>query len=341
METTHMLRRTVVAAALGAASVAFAGIATPALAQTRINFATDWKAQAEHGGFYQAIASGIYARYGLDVNLRPGGPAVDNQQLLAAGALDIAMGSNTFFGLNMVQAGAPVRVVASIFQKDPQILMTHPRTDVNSLADMKGKPIMIGSSSRNTFWVWLKARYGFTDDQIRPYTFNMAPFLVDRNAIQQGYLSSEPNLVKKEGNIDAKVFLLADSGYPSYSSMIMAQQSLIDRNPKVVQDFVNATIEGWYSYLWGNPAPANALIKRDNPDMDDATIAYGIAKLKEYQIADGGDAATLGIGAMTEARWKEFFDIMVAQGIYKADLDWKKAFTFDFVNKKHAMDMKK
>jgi NitT/TauT family transport system substrate-binding protein len=240
----------------------------------------------------------------------------------------------------MVQAGAPVRVVASIFQKDPQILMTHPRTDVNSLADMKGRPIMIGSSSRNTFWVWLKARYGFTDDQIRPYTFNMAPFLVDRNAIQQGYLSSEPNLVKKEGNIDAKVFLLADSGYPSYSALIMAQQSLIDRNPKVVQDFVNATIEGWYSYLWGNPAPANALIKRDNPDMDDATIAYGIAKLKEYQIADGGDAATLGIGTMTEARWKEFFDIMVSQGVYKADLDWKKAFTLDFVNKKHAMDMK-
>jgi NitT/TauT family transport system substrate-binding protein len=164
---------------------------------------------------------------------------------------------------------------------------------------------------------------------------------VDRNAIQQGYLSSEPNLVKKEGNIDAKVFLLADSGYPSYSSMIMAQQSLIDRNPKAVQDFVNASIEGWYSYLWGNPAPANALIKRDNPDMDDATIAYGIAKLKEYQITDGGDAGTLGIGAMTEARWKEFFDIMVAQGVYKADLDWKKAFTLDFTNKKHAMDMKK
>lgn len=217
------------------------------------------------------MAEGIYERYGLDVEIRMGGPGIDNQQLIAAGAIDMALGSNSFFPLNLVQAGAPVVAVMASFQKDPQVLMTHPRDDVNAISDMKGKPIMIGSASVNTFWVWLKAKHGFTDDQMRPYTFNMAPFLVDPEAIQQGYLSSEPFLVEREG-ITPEVYLLADDGYPSYSAMVLVPQEMIDEKPEVVQAFVNASIEGWYSYLYGDPSPANALIKADNPDMDDETI---------------------------------------------------------------------
>ena len=316
--------------ALGAAAGAM--IAGPAAADEKIVFATDWKAQAEHGGFYQAVAAGLYKKAGLDVVIHEGGPGIDNQQLIAAGAIDMAMGSNSFFPLNLLQAGAPVKAVMAAFQKDPQMLMTHPRDDIKTLADMKGKPIMIADSSINTFWVWLHARFGFEDSQIRKYTFNMAPWLVDKNAIQQGYLSSEPYLVMKEG-VTPQVYLLADYGYPSYSAMVLVPQKLIDAKPAVVKAFVDASIEGWKEYLHGDNKAANALIEKDNPDMTDDVIAFGIKKMLEYGIVEGGDAATHGIGTMSDAKWKEFFDTMVAQKVYSADLDYKKAYTLEFLPK--------
>ncbi len=319
----------------GAVLAALAGLlpAPPAVADDKVVFATDWKAEAEHGGFYQALATGLYKQHGINVIIHEGGPGIDNQQLIAAGAIDMAIGSNSFFPLNLVQAGAPVRAVMAAFQKDPQMLMTHPRSDITSLADMKGKPIMIADSSINTFWVWLKARYGFQDSQIRKYTFNMAPWLIDKTAIQQGYLSSEPFLVMKEG-VTPQVYLLADYGYPSYSAMVLVPQKLIDSKPEMVRGFVAASIQGWHDYLYGDNSAANAMIKKDNPDMTDDVIAFGIKKMKEYGIVDGGDAATHGIGVMTDAKWKDFFATMVSQKVYPADMDYTRAFTLDFLPKK-------
>ena len=266
------------------------------------------------------------------MRIRQGGPQLDNQQLIAAGALDFAMASNSFYALNLLQAGAKATVVMASFQKDPQILMTHQRDDINSIADMKGKPIMIGSSAVNTFWAWLKARFGFTDSQIRKYTFNLAPWLVDKNAIQEGYVSSEPFLALEQG-VKPKVFLLADEGYPGYGAMVMVQNHWIKDRPDVVQAFVNATIDGWYSYLYGDPSPGNELIKKDNPEMTDGLLKYAREKLKSNGIVDSGDSKNLGIGAMTPARWSEFYKTMSRIGIYPAGLDVSKAYTTQFVNK--------
>lgn len=315
-----------------AAAASVAALATPALAQDLPSFtyATDWVAQAEHGGMYQAVATGLYEKYGLEIDIRPGGPQLDNQQLMAAGAIDFSTGSNSFFPVNLVQAGAPVTAIMAMFQKDPQILMTHPRDDIDSIADMAGNPIMIANSSINTFWVWLEAQYGFSEDMIRPYTFNMAPWLVDETAIQQGYLSSEPFLVLSEG-IEPEVYLIADTGYPAYSSLALVQNSLIEESPELVQGFVNATIEGWYSYLFGDPTPGNELILADNPDMDLEKIDYGISKMLEYGILTSGDAVEGGIGIMTEDRWAAFMEVMVAAGVYPEDLDYTAAFTLDYV----------
>lgn len=310
------------------------------LAAERLVFMTDWVPQAEHGGFYQALATGLYKKRGLDVALRPGGVGMDPQKLLVAGAVDAAMGSTGFFTLNLVEVGAPVVTVAALFQKDPTILMSHPRDDVNGLKDMVGKPIHIGDPSVNTMWRWLKSNYGFTDTQIRKYSFNIAPFLVDKSAIQQGYLTSEPFTAQKAG-VTPEVFLLADNGYLSYSAMIMMKRSLVEQKPEVARAFVEASIEGWYSYLYGDPAPANALIKRDNPEMDDDTIAYSRAKMIEYGVVDSGDTKELGIGAMTEARWDAFTKEMQALGIYPAGLDWRKAVDLRFVNKGHGKEMRR
>jgi NitT/TauT family transport system substrate-binding protein len=301
-----------------------------------VNFGTDWKAEAEHGGFYQAIATGIYKKHGLEVNLRPGGPQVNHAQLLAAGVLDFNIASNSFVPLNFVRENIPMVAVAAIFQKDPSVLIAHPGQGADSLAALKGRPIMIGSDTRVTSWQFLKQKFGYTDDQIRPYTFSVAPFLVDPKAIQQGYLTSEPFIIEKEG-VKPVVLLLADTGYSSYGGLIETSAKLAKEKPDLVQRFVDASIEGWYSYLHGDPVPGNALIRKDNPEMTDALLAYGIDKMKQYGIVDSGDAKANGIGAMTEARWKDFFESMAKAGLYPAEMDWQKAYTLQFVNKKVGM----
>jgi NitT/TauT family transport system substrate-binding protein len=306
-----------------------------AVAET-VSFGTDWKAEAEHGGFYQAIATGIYQRHGLEVNLRPGGPQVNHAQLLAAGVLDFNIASNSFVPLNFARENIPMVAVAAIFQKDPSVLIAHPGQGNDSLAQLKGKPIMIGSDTRVTSWQFLTQKFGYTDDQIRPYAFSVAPFLADPKAIQQGYVTSEPFIIEKQG-VQPVVMLLADTGYTSYGALIETSQKLAHDKPDVVQRFIDASIEGWYSYLYGDPAPGNALIKRDNPEMTDALIAYGIAKMKEYGIIDGGDAKTSGIGAMNEARWRDFFETMAKAGLYPPEMDVRQAFTVQFVNKRVGM----
>ena len=250
------------------------------------------------------------------------------------------MGGNVFGAFNFVQNDIPMVTVAAIFQKDPQILMAHPDQGFATLADLKGHPILISQDARTTFWEWLKVEYGFTDDMIRPYTFNPAPFLADPSAIQQGYLTSEPFAVEREGGFTPEVFLLADAGYDTYSTTIETSWRLVEENPDLVQRFVNASIEGWYSYLYGDPTPANELIKADNPEMTDEQIAYSIAKLKEYGIVDSREAEELGIGAMTDQRWRDFFQFAADAGLYPEDLDLAKAYTLQFVNQKVGMELK-
>jgi len=319
---------------LAAAMLAAATLALPrAACAESVAFGTDWKAEAEHGGFYQAIATGIYKRYGLEVNLRPGGPQVNHAQLLAAGVLDFNIASNSFVPLNFVREQIPMVAVAAIFQKDPSVLIAHPGQGDDSLAALKGRPIMISGDTRVTSWLFLKQKFGYTDDQIRPYGFSVAPFLADPKAIQQGYLTSEPFIIEKEG-VHPVVLLLADAGYGSYGALIETSEKLVRDKPDLVQRFVDASIEGWYSYLDGDPTPGKALIKRDNPEMTDALIAYGVAKIKEYGVVDSGDAKKDGIGAMSEARWRDFFDTMAKAGLYPADLDFRAAYSLQFVNKK-------
>ncbi len=310
------------------AAVALAFGLSPAQAEeelVHVRIVTDWKAQAEHGGFYQAKAKGIYAKYGLDVEIIQGGPSVNVPLLLGSDQAEFGIGSNSFIPLNIIAADIPAVAVAAIFQKDPQVLITHPRDDVKSIADMKGKPIMISDAATGAYWIWLKAAFGFDDSQIRKYTYNLAPFLTDESAIQQGYVTSEPYQIETEGGFKPQLFLLADEAYPSYANLILATDEIVATRPLVVRHFVQASIEGWADYLSGDPAPGNALIKADNPEMTDEVLANAIAKMNEYKLA--GDK----IGAMSDERWRAFFEVMSANGVYPAGLDWKRAYTTVFL----------
>ena len=318
------------------AAMAVLALPAAAQAQEKMTFLSSWRAQAEHGGYYQAVAKGLYRACGLDVSIRMGGPGTDTKALLAGGAVDGIMGSFTDDPFRLNEAGFPAQAVMASFQKTPQILMTHPGNGINTLADMRGKPIMIGQGSRVTFWPFLRARYGFTDAQIRAYNFQMGPWLVDRNAIQQGFVSSEPFKVRTEGNIEPTVFMLSDLGYLSYSSMPIFPTKTIREKPRAIQCFVDATILGWIDYF-KDPAPANALIKRDNPDNTDALIAYAIEKMKQYGIVETEETKRLGIGTMSEDRFRGHFEMMRDEGLYKADFNWRSAFTLDFVNKRFGL----
>jgi len=325
--------------AIAVATVAFEG-AVAARAEDKVSFGTDWKAEAEHGGYYQAIAAGIYRRHGIEVSLRQGGPQVNQAQLLAAGRLDFSEAPNSFIPLNFVQENIPMVAVAAMFQKDPSVLIAHKGVGNDSLDVLKGKPIMIGADTRVGWWLFLKAKFGYSDNQIRPYTFNVAPFLVDKQAVQQGYLTSEPFIIEQQGE-EPLVFLMADAGYSSYGSIIATSRRMVEEKPDLVRRFIDASIEGWYSYLYGDPSPGNALIKRDNPEMTDALLAYAMAKMRQYGIVDSGDAEKNGLGAMSDARWQDFYRLMAAEGLYHSDLDYHRAYVLDFVNKRVGMELKK
>jgi NitT/TauT family transport system substrate-binding protein len=303
----------------------------PATSDVKIRFATDWHAQAEHGGFYEALAEGEYKKRGLDVSIVQGGPAVNVPQLLAAGSVEMGMGSNSFIVLNLAAEKAPVKAVAAFMQKDPQVLIAHPEAKIASLADMKGKPILISDSAVTTFWLWLKAKYGFTDGQVRKYTHNNATFLADPRAIQEGYVTSEPYTLKKEGHIEPKVFLLADYGYPGYAAMALATDQFIARNPAAVTAFIDASAQGWHDYLYGDPKPADALILKDNPDMTQDVLDQARAKMRETGLVDGGDAKANAIGTMSDRRWAEVFKVASDAGVYPKTMDYKSGYALTFI----------
>jgi NitT/TauT family transport system substrate-binding protein len=298
-----------------------------------ISFLTSWKAEAEHGGYYMGLAKGYYASCGVELKIRQGGPMIDGKQLLVTGAVDIMMSNYDDTAFQVNEAGYPARAVMAAFQKNPQILMTHAGNGIEAIEDMRGKPVMISASSRTTFWPFLRAKFGLADNQIRSYTGQLGPYLVDPGAIQQGLVTNEPFLVLNETGVAAKTFLLADLGYPSYSSIAIASQKLIDTAPDAIQCFVNGSIRGWIDFL-DDPAPATALIKADNPDNTDALIAYAVKTMKSAGIVETEDTARLGIGAMTDERWKSHFALLVDQGLIGNHQDYTRAFTLQFVNKR-------
>jgi NitT/TauT family transport system substrate-binding protein len=320
------------------ALLALAGLAAPAHAFDKVTFATNWVAEPEHGGFYQALADGTYRKYGLDVTILPGGPNANHRILLPAGKIDFYMAANTLQAFDAVTNNVPTVVVAASFQKDPQVFLAHP--DVKTFADLKSRTLFVSKEGMGSYFQWLKHDFGFDEAKVKPYTFNPQPFLADKQSAMQGYVTSEPFAVEQIGKFKPKIFLLADQGFGSYSTMIETRRDLVEKNPDLVQRFVDASIIGWYHYIYGDNRAANALIKTHNPEMSDALIAFSVAKMKEYGIVDSGDSLTLGIGAMTDARMTAFYGAMQAAGVVKAGLDYRKAYTTRFVNKKVGLNLR-
>ncbi len=323
-----MTRIAAIFLALGLSAVL--GLA-PAKALDKVRFGTNWVAEAEHGGFYEALADGTYAKYGLDVTIVPGGPNVNNRILLPVGKLDFFMSANTLQSFDAVEHNIPTVVVAASFQKDPQVLIAHP--GVEKFEDLKKLTLFVSKEGMASYFQWLKKDYDFDESKVKPYTFNPQPFLADKNSAMQGYVTSEPYAIETQGHFKPKIFLLADHGFNAYSTLIETRRDLVEKKPDLVQRFVDASAIGWYHYIYGDPRPGNELIKKQNPEMIDALLGFSIAKMKDYGIVDSGDTLRLGIGAMTDERMKDFFDKMARAGVVNPGIDYRRAFTLQFVNK--------
>jgi len=306
----------------------------------KVSFGTNWLPEAEQGGFFQALADGTYKRYGLDVTIVPGGPNDNNRMMLIAGKLDFFLSANTLQSFDAVANKVPVVEVAAMFQKDPQVFLTHPESKVAKLEDLKPLTLYVSKEGIASYFQWLKSEYKFSEDKVRPYTFNSQPFIADKESAMQGYVTSEPFAVEQAAKFKPGVLLLADYGFNTYSTLIETRSALIDKNPDLVQRFVDASIVGWYHYLYGDNAPGNAMIKKLNPEMTDELLAYSVAKLKEYGIVDSGDSLKDGIGAMTDERVASFFDKMVRAGVVHSDIDYRKGYTLRFTNKGVGLDLR-
>jgi NitT/TauT family transport system substrate-binding protein len=319
-----------------------AGMASLATAQTldKVSFGTNWVAEAEHGGFFQAVADGTYKKYGLDVTIVPGGPNVNNRMLMTSGKIEFFMSANTLQQFDAVANDVPTVAIAAMFQKDPQVLLAHPESNVKKIEDLKPLTLFVSREGMTTYFQWLKSEYGFDETRVKPYTFNPQPFLADKKSAMQGYVTSEPFAIEKEAKFKPTIVLLADNGFNTYSTLIETRKELVESKPDLVQRFVDASVIGWYNYIYGDNSAGNAMIKKLNPDMTDDLLKYSVEKMKEYGIVDSGDTLKNGIGAMTEARMASFFDKMVKAGVVKGNIEYKSSYTLRFVNKAVGLDLR-
>ena len=306
----------------------------------KVSFGTNWVAQGEHGGYYQAVVDGTYKSYGLDVTIVPGGPNVNNRILLPVGKIDFFMSANSLQSFDAVEQKIPTVVVAASFQKDPQVFLVHPDGGAKEFTDLKELTLFVSKEGIASYFQWLKADYGFSEAKVKPYMFNPQPFLTDRKSAMQGYVTSEPFSIEKQTGMKPKVFLLADQGFNTYSTLIETRRDLVEKKPGLVQRFVDASAVGWYNYLYGDNRAANSMIKKLNPEMTDELLEYSVATMKQYGIVDSGDSLKLGIGAMTDERMMNFFQKMVRAGIVKSSLDFRKAYTLQFVNKGVGLELR-
>jgi len=319
--------------ALAAFVVLALAVSHPARADDKVVFGLDWVAEPEYGGYYQALATGIYKKYGLDVTIAQGGPQVNNAELLVAGKLTFDITSNSFLALNFVQQDIPFVAVMAGFQKDPDILMAHPGVGTDNFEELRGKPIAVSDDTRASWWLYLKAKYGYSDSQLKPYGFSLTPFFTDPTDVQEAYVTSEPYLVQQQTGKKPVVMMISDAGFDGYASLVATSEKLVTTDPDLVKRFVDASIAGWYSFLYGDPSPAFAAILKANPDMTPGLLRYGYEALKSRGIVDSGDAKALGIGAMTDARWETFFAQMAATGLYDKSMNYKAGYTLQFVDK--------
>jgi len=329
------LRRMQRAAIVLGISTAVAALVAPtdaARAAEKIVFGLNWMPQAEMCGFFEASESGLYSSAGLEVKLVPGGPGMNQAQLVAAGKYDLSMGS-ALTTLAMRKESIPGVTVASMLQKSPSTIVSHPGQGISKLEDLKGRPVAISNFGRAYQWAWLKAKFGFDDSQLRPFVYNPSAFVANPALSQQGYVTEDAFFLGKALGAEPVIMLLADRGYPDYATTVFGLAETIAARREAVARFVEASARGFAECINGDPSKAIAAIAAAAAEQPPELSRFKLAQMKRYDLVTGGDATALGVGAMTDERWAAIFKTMSDLGIYPKDLDYKSAYTLEFTNK--------
>lgn len=299
----------------------------PARAARPFTLVTNWYAEPEHGGFFQAQATGLYRDAGLEVVIQPGSPQLNVVQLLLGGEADAVIGFDPQV-LIQVARGVPIMTVAAMFQFDQEGLLVH--DDITRIEQLRGHTLMIASASQTGFWPWLKLRFGFTDDQARPYNNNVQPFLMDRMVATQAIATAEPCTMRASG-VPVRFLPFHDAGYPTYSCTIVMRRDVAERDPGRIRAFVEASARGYRDYLGGDPGPANRLILSQNPVLNQGQIDCAVGVMRATSVITGGDAAHGGIGVMTAARWQATAEFLTHYRLLPQGVDWRRAFSLDYL----------
>ena len=291
----------------------------------KVRFKTDWHPQAEHGGFYQAVARGFYRESGIDVDIVPGGPGVPVSQIVLSGQVDLAMGRSDDM-IAWVSKGLPFVVVGVYMERDPQAILVHEESPVRTFADLNNRTVM-GVAGSN--WIdYIKLHYHI-DFRLIPSNFGIAQFMADKDFIQQCFVTNEPYFVRKNGG-HPRTLLMSDSGFNPYR-VIYTTQRYLREHPAEVRAFVAASLRGWDDFMNGDPSPAKALISKANENMPGEFMDYSIKALRDYHIVAG--RADLGErpGLMTRRRMQEQVDDLLQLKLIPELLPVDKFVRFDFM----------
>ena len=276
--------------------------------QQKVTLALNWFPEAEHGGYYAALVNGHYRDEGLDVEIQPGGPGVPVIQNVATGRVmfGIANADQVLVGRDKE---ADVVALLAPLQMSPRCIMVHEKSGIRRLQDLQNMTLAVGSGK--AYLEYLKTKVSLENVKLVPYPGSIAMFLKNEDFGQQGYVFSEPFVASQKGG-DPHVLMVSEIGFNPYTSLLITRGQTIKQQQELVAKMVRASARGWRDYLQ-NPAAVNEHIHKVNPEMDLASLAYGVEAIKPLCLPAELPAEQLG--QMTLDRWKTLADQL-------KEIDW-------------------
>jgi NitT/TauT family transport system substrate-binding protein len=288
----------------------------------QVTLQLNWKPEPQFGGFYAAEVDGIYGRHGLNVTITAGGAGAPTIDMIGAGTVPFAIVSAD----EIVRARAMGNLVVALFtvyQTNPQGIMTRASRGFKTLADIFTHPGILAMERGLPYSDFLQKKYGFGNLKIVPSPFgDLSLYRSEENYAMQCFVTSEPLAAKKTG-IEPQTFLIAESGYNPYTTVLATSESYLKSNPQIVKSMIDAVREGWQAYL-ADPTKANEYMGGLNPTMDAQTFKDSAAAQKP--LIESADTKRVGLGTMTPDRWQMLVQQLVELKVIEKRMDPKANF---------------
>ncbi|MFN4040699.1 MAG: ABC transporter substrate-binding protein [Brevundimonas sp.] len=292
--------------------------------RVRLRLALDAEPGLAQAGVFQALATDLYARRRLSIERLP--DATPLGERLGASNAELALAADAVAILDLAAQRAPVRAVAAFLQKSPLALIARGQPGPDLISTLRDRPILVSPSDAPLAWPWLRARFGLVETQRQAATTDAffdepgAVLLADVLTAPQAVLQTRP-----------QIQLLADQGYPAYGGVLAVPDAFARDNVRALRDFVAETVEGWRDYLQDDPDAAHALMRQADPSLTEPVQMAARSRMRDLALVEGGDAALVGLGAMTAERWQAVSEAAVQAGLFSAAPPPRALFTDDYL----------